>query len=417
MRGLVILVAALLAVLSVLPAQAKRKPSADPGAQVCEIDWKASFGKVNLKQSWSGAGELTNEELSIRRDIPANADSNLVHYQSQYRRDGHENTLRRTYLSLGGTYSKDKKRRLIIAMPTGAPMVFALDNGSAFLPISDAQLARLVEAKQRLTYRIVKVDQSGAEVTQLAEGWFDLSGFDSRPMAGLPETAEHARSNLAQARKGPNPPCAMAHAAEMNAMDSDEATRRWLTFDCREGWDSPLGAFELRETGFSWRPRPRDSVVLAITGGFRASPPPIGTPLLTGPVEPERFGQFMISFGLQNWGENYRSSDPALRERQSAELRRGKYAARHWLARNGGTGFSWYEYGQILAGEGDLEISAYDKVSEAVVRSTLPWADVLAAEAELQAGRRRMDERERDPMTRCKAVVDEELGMEQIIVT
>lgn len=407
-----------LAALCALPVQAKKAP-VDPGVQLCEIDWTGSFGKLDVKQTYSGAGELVRNEVTIVRHVPSDdfVGSTLRFSHSRYWSGGYEGSSRSIALGLGAPYSRDKDQRLIVAMPGAEPLIINAEHGGLMIPLSDAQLTRLLDARQRLDYRLVKVDRNGAEKEVLRQGWFDLSGYADQPLADLPQQAERARAIMTEARKGPKPPCVMAQAAEMNAMDSGEATRRWLSFDCREHWDSPAGAFELREASFAWRPRPRDSVTVAVTAGFRGGPPAIGTTLLTKPVDPQTFGQILISFGKQNWGANYRSTDPAQRERQSAELRRGKYAARHWLARNGGTGFSWYEYGQILAGEGDLEISAYDKVSEAVVRSTLPWADVLAAEAELQAGRRRMDERERDPMTRCKAVVDEELGMEQIIVT
>ncbi len=106
-----------------------------------------------------------------------------------------------------------------------------------------------------------------------------------------------------------------------------------------------------------------------------------------------------------------------MRERQSGELKRGKYSARQWLTQSGTTTFTWSHFSQLLAGEGDIEIVAYDKVTGVTMRSTLPWADVLAAEQQLRDGQRRLNEREADPMAWCKAVVDVELGTEQIIVT
>lgn len=416
MRSLLILAAGLLAALAVVPAQAK-KAAPDLGAQICELDWQASFGKVELKQTWSGAGELTNEDLSIRRDVPASAMTYLVQYQSVYRSGGYENSSRHTYLSLGGAYSKEKARQLIVAMPDGAPMVFVLDMDGALVTVSDAQLTRLLEAKQRLTYRMIKVDRRGAEKKLLAEGWLDLSGFADQPLAGLTDAAERTRAVMARARKGDNPPCVMTYAVEANAMDSDEPIRKWLSFDCREAWDGPLGAFELRETGFSWRPGLRDEVLVTLAGTFKPAPNVTLQKFLLGPNDPQRYGQISVMFGAQDWGANYRSSDPALRERQSGVLRRGQYVSSKWLSQDGSVGFFWGEFAQMLAGEGDLEMVAHDKVSGATKRGTLPWVDVLAAEEQLRAGYRRLNEREADPLTRCKAVVDAEYGGEEIIVT
>lgn len=417
-RHLMILSAGLLAALSVFPAQAKKAPS-DPGAQICELDWQASFGKVELKQTWSGTGELTREGLLIRRNIPVSSSSGGTLVLSQYtsRIDGKDYPTQLLYLSLGAPYNRGKNQRLVIAMPDGEPLVLDAGNGWLVTPLSEAQLARLLEAKGRLTFRFIKADRRGKEKAILAEGWFDLSGFAGQPLAGLLEAADHTRAALAQARKGDKPPCAMAEAAEMNAMDSDEATRRWLSFDCREGWDSPLGAFELRETGFNWRPGPRDGVTMTFAGTFRPAPNAALQLFLLGPIDLQRYGQISVMFGPQDWGANYRVNDPALRERQFAELRRGEYVARHWLSQEGSAGFLWSEFAQLLAGEGDLVIAAHDKPTGAVQRSVLPWSEVLAAEEELRAGQRRLIERERDPMTRCKAVVDVEMGMESIVVT
>lgn len=415
---MMILAAAGLAALSLAPAQAKKAPS-DPGAQICELDWQASFGKIELKQTWSGAGELTREDLLIRRNIPVSSSSGGALVLSQYtsRIDGKDYPTQLLYLSLGAPYNRGKNQRLVIAMPDGEPLVLDAGNGWLVTPLSETQLARLLEAKGRLAFRFIKADKRGKEKAILAEGWLDLSGLAGQPLAGLTEATERARTSLAQARKGDKPPCAMAEAAEMNAMDSDEATRRWLSFDCREGWDSPLGAFELRETGFSWRPGPRDGVTITFAGTFRPAPSAALQLFLLGPNDLQRYGQVSVMFGPQDWGANYRSSDPALRERQSGELRRGEYVARHWLSQEGSAGFLWSEFAQLLAGEGDLVIAAHDKPTGAVQRSVLPWSEVLAAEEQLRAGQRRLIERERDPMARCKAVVDEELGTEQIIVT
>ena len=418
MRRLTICAAGMLAAFAVLPAQAK-KAAADPMAQVCEIDWQASFGKVELKQTWSGGGELTREDLTIRRDIPVSSNSGGTLTLSQYttRIDGKDYPSRLLTLSLGTPYNKGKNQRLLVAMPEGEPLMFDAEGGWLTTPLSEAQLAKLLAAKGHLNYRFITVDRRGKEKKLLGEGWLDLSGFAGQPLAGLTEAADRARSALAQARKGDKPPCVMAYAAEANAMDSEEATRRWLSFDCREGWNNPLGTFELRETSFNWRPSPRDGVTVTFAGTFRPAPNPALQLFLLGPNDLQRYGQISVTFGSQDWGANYRVNDPALRERQSGELRRGNYVASHWLSQEGSAGFMWSEFAQLLAGEGDLVIAAHDKVSGASLRSTVSWADVLAAEEALRSGQRRLIERERDPMARCKVVVDEELGTEQIIVT
>jgi hypothetical protein len=417
-RGRVILAAAILAALSLAPAQAKKAPS-DPGAQICELDWQASFGKIELKQTWSGAGELSREDLLIRRNIPVSSSSGGTLVLSQYtsRIDGKDYPTQLFYLSLGAPYNRGKNQRLVIAMPDGEPLVLDAGNGWLVTPLSEAQLARLLEAKGRLTFRFIKTDRRGKEKAILAEGWLDLSGFAGQPLGGLAEAGDRARSAMAQARKGDKPPCVMAYAAEANAMDSDEATRRWLSFDCREGWNNPLGTFELRETSFNWRPSPRDGVTVTFAGTFRTAPNAALQHFLLGPNDLQRYGQISVMFGPQDWGANYRVSDPALRERQFAELRRGNFVAGKWLSQDGSASFLWSEFAQLLAGEGDLSVAAFDKVNGATRLSKLPWSEVLAAEEELRSGQRRLIERERDPMARCKVVVDEELGTEQIIVT
>lgn len=419
MRGLAaITAAALLAALAVFPAQAKQAP-VDMGAQLCELDWQSSFGKVELKQTWSGAGEMTREDLSIQRGIPVSSPGggSVTLTQSSIRIDGKDYPSSRFYLSLGAPYNRGKNQRLVVAMPVGEPLVFDAESGWLSTPLSEAQLAQLLGAKDQVNFRFIKVDRRGAEKKLLAVGWLDLSGFADQPQAGLTEAAERARAILAQARKGNNPPCVMSYAVEANAMDSDQPIRKWLSFDCRDDWDGPLGVFELRETGFSWRLGPRDGVTLTFAGTLRPAPNAALQQFLIAPGDPQRYGQITVEFGAKDWGANYRVNDPALRERQFAELRRGKYVSGKWLPQHGAVAYFWSEFAQLLAGEGDLQIAAYDKVTGANLHSTLPWADVLAAEEELRGGLRRMIERERDPMERCKALVGEEFGGEEVIVT
>jgi hypothetical protein len=419
MRGLALLAATLLVALAVAPAQAKRKPPADPMAQICELNWQASFGKVELKQDWSGQGVMTRETLDIRREFPAGDGPGASLWLTSHSMliDGKDHPSQSIYLGLAAPYAKGENQRLVIAIPGGDPLIIAASNGGSLVRVGDAQLTRLLEAKGRLSYRVIAVDRRGAEKKQLSVGWIDLSGFAGQPLAGLTDVAARARNAMAQARGGDNPPCALANAAEMNMMDSEEPTRKWLSFDCSEAWHGPLGRFELRENTFSWRPGSRNGVSATLAGSFRPAPNATLQQFLIAPGDPHRYGRISVLFGAQNWGANYRSTDPAQRERQSGELRRGKFAARHWLSQDGSTSFSWGEFAQLLAGEGDLEITAHDKDTGATLRGTLPWADVLAAEEQLRSGMARLTERERDPMARCKAVVDVELGMEEIIVT
>jgi hypothetical protein len=158
-------------------------------------------------------------------------------------------------------------------------------------------------------------------------------------------------------------------------------------------------------------------VIISLSGTLRSAPSPALQRFLIEPNDPQRYGPINVMLGNQDWGANYRVNDPALRERQSLELRRGKSVARKWLSQNGSTAFFWSEFSQLLAGDGDFELTAHDTVTGATLRTSLPWSEVLAAEEELRSGQARLRERERDPMARCKAVVDVEFGGEQIIVT
>jgi len=413
-RGLTLLAAVMLASLLALPAQAKRKPLADPGAQICELDWRANFGKIEVKQTWSSAGELTREELGIWRNDGNGGIISLSRQSMQI--DGKEQSSQRIYLSYSGRFDDGENQRLVIALPDGESMSLALNAaGSALL--SEAQLTRLIAAKGWLLYRVIIVNRSGAEKRQVTSGWMGMSGFAGQPLAGLLEAANRASAALTQARKSANPPCVMAEVAETNQMDSGEPTRRSLSFDCGETWEGRLGMFELRETKYRWRPGQRYGVLISMDGDFRPGPNADLQQFLIAPGESSRFGRISIGFGAKDWGANYRSSDPASRERQSAELRRGKFVVRYPLFQDGSVNFYWREFSQIILGDGDLEFLAYDKVTGATRRITVPWADVLAVEKEFQDGLRRLNERERDPITRCKAVVDEELGTEAIIVT
>ncbi len=419
MRGVTTFAAAaVLAALSVLPAQAKMAP-VDAGQKVCELDWQASLGAITIKQNWSGSGEMIREELNVRRTIPA-SDGRIGSLQMAaytMRTDGKDYPSRHIFLGLGAPYGKDKNQRLVIAMPAGEPMVITALYGGQTIPLSEAQLARLLGADGPLHFRLITVDRRNAEKKRLASGWFDLSGFENQPLAGLGQAAERAQAALAAARRSDNPPCVMASAADMNMMESDEPTRKWLSFNCSEDWESPLGAFGLTATGFSWRPRPRDGVTISFAAAFRNAPNPEVQRFLIDPSDPHRYGPINVMLGNQDWGANYRSSDPALQQSQSLELRRGKFVARKWLSQTGSASFFWSEFSQLLADEGDLQIAAHDKVTGKALLSTLSWSEVLAAEEELRAGRRRLLERERDPMARCKAVVEVEMGTEEILVT
>lgn len=417
-RFISIALAAMLAGVWAGPAAADKAAPPDPQATVCELEWTASFGKVELKQEFTGAGALFQENLQINRAIPASGHWGSISLsQSVFVSGGAKSASQSYFLGLTGPYGKGKNQRLVIAMPDGQPLTMPMEYGAIMIPISPVDLARIIGAGQRLNYRMIKVDQSGRETKLLAEGWLDLSGFAGLTMAGLPESATHARAVLAQARAGANPPCALASAAEMNAMESDEPVRKWLSLDCNESWDGPMGSFGLSTTGFSWRPRSRDGVMISLAATIRPAPT---TPLqrfIIDSSDAYRYGPITVMLGKQDWGANYQTNDPALRERQSIELRRGQYVARKWLSAGGSAPLLWSEFAQISAGEGDLQITAYDKVSGATLRSSLPWADVLAAEEELLAGQARLRDRERDPMARCKAVIGAEFGGEAIIVT
>ena len=167
--------AALLAALSAFPAHAK-VAAPDPGAQFCELDWQASFGKVELTQTWSGAGEMTREDLSIRRDIPVSSGSGaLVLTQYTLPLDGKDYPSRLLYLSLGVPYNKASNQRLVVTLPDGAPLTLEAKHGWSLTPLSEAQLARLIEATGRLNFRFITIDRRGAEKKLLGEGWLDLS--------------------------------------------------------------------------------------------------------------------------------------------------------------------------------------------------------------------------------------------------
>ena len=416
-RGLVILSACVLAALSIVPVQAKQA-AIDPGVQVCELDWQASFGKVELKQEFTGTGALFREDLRINRTFPASGSwGSLSLSESVYVSGGTTLASQSFSLGLTGPYDKGKNQRLMLAMPGGQSLVIPMEYGAVMIPISTEDLARIIGAGKRLNYRMIKVDRAGLETQLLSEGWLDLSGFAGLPMAGLAESASHARAVLKQARAVADSPCAMAAAAEMNAMDSGDPVRKWLSFDCNESWHGPLGSFGLTTTGFSWWPRRRDGVAISFAATIRTAPTSALQRFMVEPNDATRYGPITVMLGNQDWGTNYQVNDPALRERQSIELRRGQYVARKWLSQSGSAAFLWSEFSQLLAGEGDLQIAAYDKVSGATLRSSLPWAEVLAAEEELRTGQTRMRERERDPLARCKAVVDAEYGGEEIIVT
>jgi hypothetical protein len=405
-----------LAAVIALPAEAKKKPPADPGAQVCELAWKASFGTIELKQNFTGAGQLEREEISIRRTIPASGNRAGTLTMSGWTNSGGSSTYtsRQYYLGLSGP-GGGKGQRLIIAMPEGQQLKIVMEYGAIMIPLSEAELARLLSARQRLSYKMVKL--VGSEEQQIGEGWFDLSGLADLPMAGMPDALKRSQAAMDKARAGPEVPCASAYAVEMNSMDSDEPVRKWLTFDCSENWAVPLGEFTLSTDSYSWRPAPRDEIRLLFTANHWLNPRADQQQFLTDPLDPNRFGRLDVMFDQRDWGLNYRSTVPAERERQSGEVKRGKFVGRKWLGQNGSTGLFWSEFAQMLAGEGDLQITAFDTISGKVVRGTLPWSEVTAAEDELRKGQARLIERERDPFNQCKAKVDAEFGQEDIIVT
>lgn len=398
-------------------AEAKRAAPSDLGAQTCELQWDASFGKVELKQSLSGSGRLTGEDLRIVRDIPASGNWGSIGLSASLWTGSGTIATEYYSLSLTGTYRKGKDQRLIVAMPDGAPLVIAMEYGATMIPVSTDQIERMIAAGKPLTYRMVRVDGKGQEKALLSEGWFDLSGFAGQPLAGLPASATHVRAVLEEAKRGTNPPCAMDYAAEMNSMASDEPVRKWLTFDCWEEWGGAQGQFTLREKAFTWTPRPREGLELRFSANFRIAPRPDLQRFIDAPADAMRYGQAWARFDPARWSENFKSNDPALRERQYAEMRRGKFVIRKTLGQRGETGFFWSELSQVLGGDGDLHFVATDKVTGVTLEGVLPWGEVQTAEAELRAGQTRLQDRERDPLKRCKVKLEVELGGEEIIVT
>lgn len=398
-----------------LPAEAKRKPPADAGATVCELEWAASFGRVELKQNYSGGGSLTREDLTIRRGFPVSDGVQGSLTLSEYAYSGYRRTS--IYLGLGRSTSHGKDQRLVFTLPGGEQLTVPMEYGGLTIPIGDIDLQRLLDAKGPITYRMVKLDRAGKEKWQLGEGWIDLSGFAGQPLAGFPEIAARGRAVLTEARKGGDAPCAMLEAAEMNFAGSDDPVRKWIMFDCGEGWYGALGAFELNENSFTWRAKPRDGVTLKISGNLIAVPRADLQRFMTAPDIAGRYGQVSVSFGKDGWGGNFRAGDPVGQESRTGEMRRGDVAVRKVLGADGQSGFFWNEFVRLLSGSGDLEFIANNKITGASLRSVLPWSEVQGAEDELRAGQLRMEERERDPLRRCKWKVEADLGGEEIIVT
>lgn len=417
MSGKVLLLAAALlggAVLA-LPAEAKRKPPEDPEATICELEWGASFGGVELKQNYSGGGNLTREDLTIRRTFPVSGGVQGSLILTEYAQSGNRRTS--IYLGLGRSTSHGKDQRLIFTLPGGEQLTIPMEYGGLTIPIGDVDLQRLLDAKGPITYRMVKLDRAGKERALPGEGWIDLTGFTGQPLAGFLEIAARGRAVLGEARLGNDAPCASADAAEMNFAGSDDPVRKWMTFDCGESWDGPLGAFELRETSFSWRVRPRDGVTLKISGNLTAMPRADLQRFMTAPDIAGRYGQVSVAFGRDSWGGNFRASDPAGQQSRTGEMRRGDLVVRKVLGGDGQSGFFWSEFAALLSGSGDLEFIARSSLTGASLRSVLLWSEVLGAEDELRAGQARMEQRERDPLRRCKWTVEADMGGEEIIVT
>ena len=394
-----------------LPLAAQAKPGEDPGAQVCELEWNASFGRVALTQRISGSGVVVSDILTISRSIPGGSGlgSSLVLSESGTQRD--------YTLWLGGPVRNGKDQRLVFAVPGGEPLVVAAAQGANRITLDQAQLAYLLSAPGKVPYRLVKHDRNGREREQLAEGQLDLSQLTGQDLAGLPDAARHARAVLAQARSSANAPCAMAWAADMNAAYNSEPARKWLSFDCGEEWSSPLGAFALQPAYFVWQPRPRDGVMLKFNASLQVGPQPGQQHFIDNREDRARFGTISVHFPGDAWRMNFRGKDQATRQRQSGELSRGDARIGQVLSPAGAAGFVWSEFSQLLADRGDLTISARDSISGLRFDTVLPWSEVAAAEAELRAGQVRLRERERDPLARCKAQVQEESGMEEEIVT
>lgn len=414
-KALLLATALLGGAMLTLPAEAKRKAPEDPGATICELEWSASFGRVELKQRLSGGGSLTREDLTIRRGFPVSGGMQGSLTLSEYAYSGYRSTS--IYLGLGRSTSHGKDQRLIFSLPGGEQLTIPMEHGGLTIPIGDLDLQRLLDAKGPITYRMVKLDRAGKEKSQFGEGWIDLSGFAGQPLAGFPEIAGRGRTVLIEARKSGDAPCAKAEAAEMNFAGSDDPVRKWMTFDCGEVWDGPLGAFELRETSFGWRAKPRDGVALKISGSLTAVPRADLQRFMTAPDIAGRYGRVAVAFGMEAWGGNFGAGDPAEQQSRTAEMRRGDHAVRKVLMGDGQSGFFWSEYATLLNGSGDLEFIANNKITGASLRSVLPWSEVQGAEDELRAGQIRLEQRERDPLRRCKSIVNFEMGGEEIIVT
>lgn len=393
------------------PAEAEKKRADYPGAQVCELEWNASFGTVSLVQRISGSGVIISDNLSISRAIPGGSglesSLNLSESGSQ----------RIFTLWLGGPSRKGRNQRLVFAVPGSEPLVVAADEGAYRVKLDQAQLAYLLRAAGKMTYRLVKHDSKGREKEQLAEGQLDLSQLAGQELAGLPEAAHQARAVLARARTLEDSPCAMAWAADMNASYSSEPARKWLTLDCGEEWSSPLGGFGLQPGGFFWQPRLREGVLIKFSASL-----PIGSRadqqgFIDNRNAASRYGSISVNFPGKAWQMNFQGSDQTAWKRQAGELSRGSARISNVLTPSGGLGFQWSEFARLLGDQGDLTISARDTPSGLRFDTVLPWSEIAAAEAELRAGHARMRERERDPLARCKAQVQEEGGMEEEIVT
>lgn len=408
------LAAAALVLAWALPAEARKKPPADPDAQACELEWTASFGNFALKQEITGAGALQREDLQIDRDFPNSGSWGRLGY-TEHVYLPYSPGSPSFHIGLNGPMKGSKHQRLVVAMPDGEPIVLAMEYSAVMIPVSAAELERMIAAGKPLNYRMIKVNGKGEETALLGEGWFDLSGFAGKPLAGLPDAARLSRDVLAQARKSDNPPCVMIWAAEMNSADYDEPVRKWLSFECVESWEGPLGKFELREKSYRWTPRPRGGVELELYSEFRPAPRPEMQAFVNSPGE-YRYGKISARFDKALWSENFRVAEPPLRERQYGEFRRGQFVARN-LIREGSVEFYGSQISEVMKGEGDLEIAAVDKISGASTRVVMPWAELLQADEELRQGQRRRIEREADPMARCKAKVDVEYGGEELIVT
>lgn len=394
-----------------LPLTAQAKTAADPGAQVCELEWNASFGRVALTQRVSGSGVVVSDFLSVARPVPGNngLGASLTMSETGAQR---EFTLR-----LGGPLQKGKNLRLVFAVPGGAPLVAEAEQGASLVTLSPAQFAYLLSAPGAVTYRLVRQDRKGRERAELAAGQIDLSQFAGQELAGLAEAARLSRAVLTQARGTDNPPCAMAWAADMNAAYSSEPARKWLTFDCGEEWSGPAGAFGLQPTAFVWRPRPRDGVELKFSASMQAVPQSDRQHFIDNRDDRSRFGTISVHFPANAWRMNFRGNDRTAWERQSGQLSRGGGQIGKPLTQAGDAGFFWSEFAQLMVGQGDLAISAQDSIDGKRFDTVLPWSEVIAAETELRAGLDRLRLRERDPLARCKAQVQEESGMEEEIVT